>query len=185
MLAGNIVRLEPLSFHHEPELTAIGLDESLWEVASEKVGSAQQMTAYIARALSDGKTRAFAVRHLESGRLAGSTRFMNMELPHRRLEIGATWYGLEFQRTAVNTECKYLLLRQAFELMGMNRVELKTDLRNVRSQNAIRRIGAKEEGTLRRHMITWSGYVRDTVYFSVIREEWPAVKTHLEELLAR
>jgi RimJ/RimL family protein N-acetyltransferase len=185
MLAGNIVRLEPLAFHHEPELSAIGLEESLWEVASEKVGSAQQMTAYIARALSDVKTRAFAVRHLESGRLAGSTRYMNMELPHRRLEIGATWCGLEFQRTAVNTECKYLLLRQAFELMGMNRVELKTDLRNVRSQRAIRRIGATEEGTLRRHMITWSGHVRDTVYFSVIREEWPAVKTHLEELLAR
>lgn len=185
MLAGNIVQLEPLSLEHGPGLSAIGLAPSLWEVASEKVASADEMTAYIERALADAKTQAFAVRHRATGRLAGSTRFMNMELSHQRVEIGATWYGIEYQRTGVNTECKYLLMTHGFESMGLSRVELKTDRLNVRSQNAIRRIGAKEEGTLRRHMVTWSGRVRDTVYFSVIREEWPEVKAHLEELMAR
>jgi RimJ/RimL family protein N-acetyltransferase len=185
MLAGNIVQLEPLSLEHEPELSAIGLDASLWEVAVERVTSREEMGAYISRALADAKTQAYAVRHRASGRLAGSTRYMNMELAHHRLEIGSTWYGLEYQRTGVNTECKYLLLTHAFETMGLNRVELKTDGLNVRSQNAMRRIGAKVEGTLRRHMVTWSGRVRDTVYFSVIREEWPTVKAHLEELMVR
>jgi len=185
MLAGNIVQLEPLSLDHEPELSAIGLDPTLWEVASERVASSEEMGAYIERAIADPKVQAFAVRHRATGRLAGSTRYMNMELAHSRLEIGATWYGLEFQRTGVNTECKYLLMTHAFEEMGLNRVEIKTDRLNVRSQNAIRRIGAREEGTLRRHMITWSGRVRDTVYFSVIREEWPEVKAHLERLMAR
>jgi RimJ/RimL family protein N-acetyltransferase len=185
MLAGKIVELEPLSLEHGPELSAIGLEPSLWEVGVERVTTAEEMNAYIARAIADAKTRAFAVRHRATGRLAGATRYMNMELAHRRLEIGSTWYGLEYQRTGVNTECKYLLLTHAFEEMGLHRVELKTDRRNVRSQNAMRRIGAKEEGTLRRHMITWSGHVRDTVYFSVIREEWPEVKAHLERLMAR
>jgi RimJ/RimL family protein N-acetyltransferase len=185
MLAGNIVELEPLSLVHAGELSTIGLDASLWEVASERVATAGEMTAYIERALADSKAQAFAVRHRASGQLAGSTRYMNHEPAHCRVEIGATWYGLAYQRTTVNTECKYLLLRHAFEQMEMNRVELKTDLRNIRSQNAIRRIGARQEGTLRRHMITWSGHVRDTVYYSVIREEWPAVKKHLEELMAR
>jgi len=185
MLTGNTVQLEPLCLDHAPELSAIGLAPSLWEVASERVASSEEMTAYIGRALADSKCRAFAVRHRATGRLAGSTRYMNMELGHQRLEIGATWYGLDYQRTGVNTECKYLLLTHAFEEMGLNRVEIKTDRLNVRSQNAIRRIGAKEEGTLRRHMVTWSGRIRDTVYFSVIREEWPAVKAHLEGLMAR
>jgi N-acetyltransferase len=185
MLVGNIVELEPLSLAHGPELSEIGLEPSLWEVGVERVTTAEEMNAHIERATADPKTQAFAVRHRATGRLAGSTRYMNMELAHRRLEIGSTWYGLEFQRTGVNTECKYLLLTHAFEQMGLNRVELKTDRLNVRSQEAMRRIGAKEEGTLRRHMVTWSGRVRDTVYFSVIREEWPEVKLHLERLMAR
>lgn len=185
MIAGNIVQLEPLSMDHEPELSAIGLDPSLWDVGIERVTSPEEMSAYIFRAIADAKTQAFAVRHRTTGRLAGSTRYMNMEMAHRRLEIGSTWNAPEFQRTGVNTECKYLLMTHAFEDMGLNRVELKTDKLNLRSQNAMRRIGAKEEGTLRRHMVTWSGRIRDTVYFSVIREEWPGVKTHLEELMAR
>ncbi len=185
MLAGNIVQLEPLSLNHGPELSVIGLDSSLWELGIERVISPEEMSSYIGRAIADAKTQAFAVRHRATGRLAGSTRYMNMELAHRRLEIGSTWYGLEYQQTGVNTECKYLLMTHAFERMGLNRVELKTDKLNVRSQNAMQRIGAKEEGTLRRHMVTWSGRIRDTVYFSVIREEWPEVKAHLEELMAR
>ena len=121
----------------------------------------EEMGAYI-RAAGGPSQLAFAVIHKASGRVAGCTRYMNYEPAHKRVEIGSTWYGLEFQRTAVNTECKYLLFGHGFETLGMNRVELKTDSRNVRSQEAMRRIGAKEEGTLRRHMIV-PGHVRDTV----------------------
>ena len=185
MLTGKTVRLEPLGLIHGPELCAIGFEPSLWEAGLEQITTPDEMNGYIDRAMTDPKARAFAVRHLATNRLAGSTRYMNMELGHKRLEIGSTWYGLEFQRTGVNTECNYLLLGHAFEESGVNRVELKTDRLNERSQRAMLRLGAKEEGTLRRHMVTARGRVRDTVYFSILREEWPEVKARLEGMMAR
>ena len=125
----------------------------------------------------------FAVVHLASGRVAGATRYLNIMPNDRGLEIGGTWYGLEFQRTAVNTECKYLLLEYAFEILGCIRVQFKTDLRNERSQRAIERLGAKHEGILRNHMILPDGRYRDSVYYSIIDKEWPEVKTRLEAML--
>lgn len=180
-LQGQYVRLEPLTAAHLDGLTAIGLEPSLWALTTVRVTSPQEMAGYVAAARG-GAQLAFAVIHKPSGRVAGSTRYMNWEPAHKRVEIGSTWYGLDFQRTAVNTECKYLLLRYAFETLALNRVELKTDSRNERSQQAMLRIGARQEGTLRRHMVV-PGHVRDTVYFSVIAEEWPEVKANLEAKL--
>jgi RimJ/RimL family protein N-acetyltransferase len=125
----------------------------------------------------------FVVVHLASGRIAGATRYLNIVPRDRGLEIGGTWYGLEFQRTGVNTECKYLLLRYAFEILGAIRVQLKTDLRNERSQRAIERIGAVKEGILRNHMILPDGTIRNSVFYSIIDSEWPAVKMRLEALM--
>jgi RimJ/RimL family protein N-acetyltransferase len=121
----------------------------------------------------------FATVETSSGRVIGSTRFMNIDRANRRVEIGSTWIAPPWQRTAVNTEAKYLMLRHAFEVWGCIRVELKTDALNQKSRNAILRIGAKEEGTLRRHLITHTGRVRDTVYFSILDSEWPGVKARL------
>ncbi len=181
ILEGRHVRLEPLTGAHLDGLCAIGFAPSLWAMTTVLVTTREEMAAYVGAA--QGPTQlAFAVIHKASGRVAGCTRYMNFEPGHKRVEIGSTWYGLEFQRTAVNTECKYLLFRYGFETLGMNRVELKTDLRNDRSQTAMLRVGAQREGTLRRHMVV-PGHVRDTVYFSVIAEEWPEVKARLEMLL--
>jgi RimJ/RimL family protein N-acetyltransferase len=119
-----------------------------------------------------------------SGQVIGSTRYMNIDQANRRVEIGATWIARPWRRTAVNTEAKYLMLRHAFETLGCIRVELKTDALNHRSRAAIRRIGATEEGTLRQHVITWSGRLRDSVYFSILDSEWPRVKQDLERKLA-
>jgi RimJ/RimL family protein N-acetyltransferase len=181
VLEGQYVRLEPLANGHLDGLCAIGFEPSLWAYMLVRVTNRAEMAAFIDGARGPAQL-AFAVIDKASGRVAGCTRYMNYEPAHKRVEIGSTWYGVEFQRTPVNTECKYLLFTHGFEEMGMNRVELKTDSRNERSQLAIERVGAKREGTLRRHMIV-PGHVRDTVYFSVIAEEWPAVKEHLKKLL--
>jgi RimJ/RimL family protein N-acetyltransferase len=125
----------------------------------------------------------FAVVHLASGRLAGATRYMNMMPNDRGLEIGGTWYGTEFQRSAVNTECKYLLMTYAFETLRAIRVQLKTDLLNERSQRAIERLGAKKEGVLRNHMILPDGRIRDSVFYSILDSEWIEVKKKLEAML--
>ncbi len=127
----------------------------------------------------------FAVIHLASDRVAGATRFMEMRQQHRGLEIGGTWYGVDFQRTAVNTECKYLLLKYAFEKLDCVRVQFKADARNERSIKAIERIGAKWEGVLRNHYVLKDGRLRDSVYFSILDQEWGEVKTRLESMLAR
>jgi RimJ/RimL family protein N-acetyltransferase len=127
----------------------------------------------------------FVAVHLASGRVAGATRYLNIMPNDRGLEIGGTWYGLDFQRTAVNTECKYLLLKHAFETLGAIRVQLKTDSRNERSQRAIERLGAVREGVLRNHMVLPDGYIRHSVFYSILDSEWPAVKSRLEEWLAK
>lgn len=187
-LTGRYVRLEPLSLAHTAQLTAIAQDESIWRyMLYGTIRSEDQMQDWIQKLLdyqAQGTDLPFAVIHLKSGRAAGATRFMDIRLRHRGLEIGGTWYGNEFQRTAVNTECKYLLLRHAFEVLGCIRVQLKTDLRNERSQRAIERIGAVKEGVLRNHIITPEGAIRHSVYYSIIDSEWPDVKLRLEALLA-
>jgi RimJ/RimL family protein N-acetyltransferase len=131
-----------------------------------------------------GREVAFAIVSSASGTAVGSTRYLDIQRAHRALEIGWTWIGPPWQRTAINTECKLLLLGHAFDNLGAHRVTLKTDARNVRSQRAIERIGAVREGVLHRHRVCWDGFVRDTVYYGIVDGEWPQVKTRLEGMLA-
>jgi RimJ/RimL family protein N-acetyltransferase len=187
-LEGVHVRLEPLSLVHHEALSRVGLDGDLWRLSPTVVESAEDMRRYIEAALqaqADGTALPFAIVERGSGTVVGSTRYGNIDRPHRRVEIGWTWIGHPWQRTAINTECKYLLLRYAFETLGCIRVEFKTDVLNERSRQAILRIGAKEEGIFRNHMVTPTGRVRDSVYFSIVDREWPAVKARLEEMVQR
>ncbi len=188
ILEGQEVRLEPLSLGHLEDLCAIGLAPDLcWKLIPTRVQNAADMRAYIELAVREqaaGLSLPFTTIAKSTGRAIGGTRFMNIERQHLRAEIGCTWIGAEWQRTRVNTEAKYLMLRHAFETWKCHRVELKTDSLNQRSRNAILRIGAKEEGTLRNHMVVQGGRVRHTVYFSIIDSEWPGVKSSLEEKLA-
>lgn len=187
-LEGQHVRLEPLSFEHQAGLCEVGLNEELWRWIPEPVRTPDEMREYIAEALKtqeEGSALPFAKLDRGTGRVIGSTRYGNIDRANRHVEIGWTWLGLKWQRTAANTEAKYLMLRHAFETWGCLRVELKTDALNERSRNAILRIGAKEEGIFRKHRITHSGRIRDSVYFSIIDSEWPGVKAALEEKLLR
>jgi RimJ/RimL family protein N-acetyltransferase len=183
-LIGRTIRLEPLSESHHEGLCEVGLDEDLWKVIPYRVTTPEEMTEYITKAQT-GPVLAFATIEIASGRPVGSTRFMNIDVANRHVEIGSTFVGKAWQRTVVNTEAKYLMLRHAFETWHCFRVELKTDVLNQRSRAAILRIGAKEEGTLRRHTITWSGRVRDTVYFSILDSEWLGVRANLERMLGQ
>ena len=184
ILTGKFVRLEPMTEAHVSGLTAVGLDGSIWEhMLFGEMRSADDMRRWVQGILSQPDFP-FAVIHLESGRVAGATRYLNIATEHRGLEIGGTWYGVDFQRTAVNTECKYLLLKHAFETLGCIRVQFKTDLRNVRSQVAIERLGAKREGVLRNHMVMPDGTYRDSVFYSILDIEWPIIKERLEEKLS-
>lgn len=186
VLEGRTVRLEPLTLDHADALSIVGLDAELWRWTLDTIATREQMLAYVAEALAAnraGTALPFVTIERSSGRIVGSTRYGNIEPTHRRLEIGWTWIGRPWQRTAVNTEAKLLLLRHAFEHLAMLRVELKTDALNARSRAAISRIGGREEGVLRRHMITASGRSRDTVYYSILAEEWPDVRARLESRL--
>jgi N-acetyltransferase len=188
VLEGEHLRLEPLSQSHHAGLCEIGLVEDLWRWIPKQILTPEDMKEYIDLALTErtnGVSMPFAQIERANGRVVGSTRYMNIEKTHRRLEIGSTWIAPAWQRTALNTESKYLLLRHAFEDLGCMRVELKTDSLNEKSRAAILRIGAKQEGIFRNHMITSTGRVRHTVYFSVIDSEWPVVKTGLERRLGR
>jgi RimJ/RimL family protein N-acetyltransferase len=185
-LEGQHVRLEPLAKAHLAGLARVGLEEELWRWIPEPVRTVEEMAAYIETALQEqerGVSLPFALIEKATGRAIGSTRYGNIDRTHHRVEIGWTWVAREWRRTAVNTEAKYLLLRQAFETLGCIRVELKTDSLNEKSRAAILRIGAREEGIFRNHMITASGRIRHTVYFSIVDSEWPAVKARLESLL--
>ena len=189
-LEGSVVRLEPIRREHA---------ELFWDVAKNDLDDIFRWIPYAMKAPEDfqrlidkaldeqrrDESVVFATVERSSGRVIGSTRFMNIDRVNRRVEIGSTWIAPAWQRTAVNTEAKYLMLRHAFEVWGCIRVELKTDALNEKSRKAILRIGAKEEGTLRRHLLTWTGRVRDTVYFSILDNEWPEVKAKLEAKLAR
>jgi RimJ/RimL family protein N-acetyltransferase len=188
-LTGRHVRLEPLAEAHVPDLCLVGFEPSIWQhMLYGNIDTETKMQEFVRRILHwqvGGDELPFAVVCQSTGRAIGCTRFLDIRSYHRGVEIGGTWYGLAYQRTAVNTECKYLLLRHAFEEWGCIRVQLKTDLRNERSQRAIERIGGVREGVLRNHMIRPDGTIRDSVYYSIIDREWPAVKARLEELLLR
>jgi RimJ/RimL family protein N-acetyltransferase len=186
VLEGAHVRLEPLSRTHNPGLCEVGLEEELWRWIPTPVRTAADMAAYVELALkeqAEGMSLPFAQIERATGRVIGSTRYMNMEKVHHRVEIGCTWIGREWQRSAANTEAKYLLLRHAFETLGCMRAELKTDSLNEKSRAAILRIGAKQEGIFRNHMMTSTGRIRHTVYFSIVDSEWPGVKSELERRL--
>ena len=188
ILEGRFVRLEPLSMNHLAPLCEVGLDPELWRVGLSVIRSKDDMTSYIATALqwqAEGTALPFVTIERSSGTVVGSTRFANIDRRHRRVEIGWTWIAGPWQRTPLNTEAKYLMLTHAFETLGCIRVELKTDSLNEKSRNAMLRIGAKEEGILRNHMITQGGRIRHTVCFSITNDEWPGVKRSLEEKLAR
>lgn len=190
VLTGRHVRLEPMTEAHVPGLAAIGANQDdIWRLMPygfmKSEADIHDWVRGVLRHAAEGTDLPFAAIHLASGQVAGATRYMEIRPAHRGLEIGGTWYGAEFQRTALNTECKYLLLRHAFETLGCIRVQLKTDLRNERSQRAIERIGAVREGVLRNHIIMPDGAYRYSVYYSVLDSEWPQVKARLEEMLNR
>ena len=185
-LEGSAVCLEPIRREHAA---------LFWEVAKTDVEDIFRWIPYVVKTREDfqrivdqafqeqerGESVVFATVERSSGKVIGSTRFMNIDRANRRVEIGSTWIATAWQRTAINTEAKCLMLRHAFEVWGCVRVELKTDALNEKSRNAILRIGAKEEGILRHHVVTWTGRIRDSVYFSILDSEWPAVKARLEE----
>lgn len=183
-LEGRHVRLEPLTLAHAPALlAALVEDESIWRWMSiEPPLSLEAMEAYIGSALeaqASGGQVAFVQMSLADGRACGSTRYLDIKRKDRGLEIGWTWLGKRWQRTAINTEAKFLLLRHAFEVLGAARVQLKTDARNQQSQAAIARIGGVREGVLRKYQTTRGDLLRDTVMFSILDDEWPAVKERL------
>lgn len=181
-LEGRLVRLEPLTLAHHASLCEVGLEPELWRWIPTTIRTPDDLRHYIETALAEqaaGKSLPFAIIERATGRAIGSSRYGNIEPAHKRLEIGWTWLGTAWQRTGCNTECKLLLLSHAFEVLKYHRVELKTDALNARSRAAILRIGATHEGLFRRHIICDSGRVRDTVYFSILDDEWPAVKARL------
>ncbi len=183
-LQGRFVRLEPLQMKHASDLFAAAQDPAIWTYMSSHLnGSLPAIEAWISAALQEqaaGIVLPFAIIDLSSGYAVGSTRYMTISVRDRGLEIGWTWLAPVVQRTGVNTECKYLLLRHAFETLGAIRVQLKTHHDNLRSQRAIERIGATREGVLRNHMIMPDGSYRHSVYYSIIDSEWPRVKGRLE-----
>ncbi|RPJ38130.1 MAG: N-acetyltransferase [Chloroflexi bacterium] len=186
-LPGRIVRLAPLELNHVPDLAAAGNDESIWKyMRYGAVTTEPEMRRFVTNLLAmqaRGTDLPFAVIHLDSQRAVGMTRYMNIEPANHALEIGGTWYSPAFQRTGVNTECKFLLLQHAFEGLDCVRVQIKTDLRNERSQRAIERIGAIREGVLRDHMVLPDGTLRSSVFYSVLAREWSEVKQRLLNLM--
>lgn len=189
ILEGRFVRLEPLDLHHAEGLYAVGQEDSVWRyLLRPKLRNLEDARGFVSEArqlLETGTQIPFAIIERETEQVAGSTRYLDIRPADHGLEIGYTWLGVPYQRTAVNTECKYLLLRHAFETLGAVRVQLKTDARNLRSQQAIERLGAVREGVLRKHMTVWDGFIRDTVFYSILENEWPCVKARLEQLLSR
>lgn len=189
-LEGKAVRLVPLQREHAPLLWDAMKDhaEDIFRWIPYLMRTEQDSSRFIENVLGEhqrGISVPFATIDRASGKMAGSTRFMAIDVPNRHVEIGSTWISPAWQRTAVNTEAKFLMLRHAFETWKCMRVEFKTDSMNEKSRAAILRLGAKEEGTFRNHMVTWSGRIRHSIYFSIIDSEWPEVKRRLESRMAR
>jgi RimJ/RimL family protein N-acetyltransferase len=188
ILDGQHVRLEPLSVAHEESLVAAASDGELWNSTVTIVPSRATVAGYIAAALdmqAKGTALPFVTIHKSSGKVVGSTRYFHIERDHRRVEIGYTWLSASAQRTQINTEAKLQMLTHAFETWRCIRVEFFTDFLNHQSRTAILRLGAKQEGILRNHMIMPSGRYRDSVCFSITEAEWPEVRAGLEAKLGR
>lgn len=187
-LQGSTIRLEPLSRDHLPGLLAVGLDPVLWRWTLNKINHPADLEAYVETALEEqrrGSSLPFATILQSTNHVIGSTRFGNISLPNKRVEIGWTWIARPWQRTAANTEAKLLMLTHAFEVVGCARVELKTNALNSQSRNAMLRLGCVEEGILRQHAIADDGTTRDTVYYSILRNEWPVIRDRLRGTLDR
>jgi len=187
VLNGKLIRLEPLVEEHIEQLAEVGIDERIWGLMlygqmqnQEDLG---EWVRELLRRQSRGTDLPFTVFLQRNGKAVGCTRFMDIRPEHRSVEIGGTWYGVEYQGSGINIEAKYLLLQHAFETLGCVRVQLKTDTRNLRSQRAIERIGAVREGVLRDHLILPDGYIRSSVIYSILAAEWPEVKMNLERRL--
>ena len=188
-LQGQHVRLEPIGPQHADDLFRVGTDEAIWRYLSRPAFTSRDdarewVDACVVRNDLEGRVQ-FAVVHQAESRAIGSTGYLDIDRPNRALEIGMTWYGTEYQRTAVNTECKFLLLSHAFNELGALRVCLKADHRNTRSRRAIERIGAIREGMLRNHRIARDGVNRHSVYYSIIDSDWPTVRDRLQAILGR
>lgn len=187
-LHGRTVCLKPLQLEHAEGLWAYANEPEIWRyMPYGEIDTSEKLKALIEELLrrqARGTDLCFTVFYLPTGEPIGMTRYLSIEPAHRTLEIGGTWYGRPFRRTTVNRESKYLLLRHAFEVLGCVRVQLKADVRNERSQRAIERLGAVREGVLRKHMIMPDGHIRSSVIYSILDEEWPAVKARLEAELA-
>lgn len=187
-LEGRCVRLEPLTQAHHARLCEVALDEALWRWSPSPVTTPDAMQRFIDLALTlqaEGSVIPFATIYTPENRVVGSTRYLNIDHAHHHLEIGSTFIETAWQRTMVNTEAKYLMLRHAFETLGCIRVEFKTDSLNMTSRNALMRIGAQQEGVFRNHIICANGRVRHSVFFSITDDDWTAVKADLEAKLAR
>ncbi len=187
-LNGTFVILEPLKPEHLEPLCDVGLAEELWRLIPTQIDSPETMKDYIETALDEqlrGVSLPFVTIERTSNKIVGSTRFGNLDVKNLRAEIGWTWINPKWQRTAINTEAKLLMLTHAFETWKCIRVELKTDVLNEKSRKAILRLGAKQEGIFRQHIICQSGRLRDTVYFSILETEWQNVKENLLRKLGR
>ncbi|CAM4005751.1 GNAT family N-acetyltransferase [Mesobacillus thioparans] len=183
-LEGETVRLIIMERDQLDELWEAGKNQSIWEFTASKIQSKEEMKRVIEAAVTEtakGTQIPFAVVEKKTGKIIGSSRYLDFSMANKSLEIGWTWYNPDYWRTRVNTETKFLMLQYAFEKVDMNRVQFCTDSRNVRSQKAISRLGAKKEGVLRKHRIISDGYVRDTVVFSIIKEEWEGLKPLLRD----
>jgi RimJ/RimL family protein N-acetyltransferase len=186
VLEGAVVRLEPLEERHWDGLLAVALAPDIWRSTIDRLETPADLRDWLDRTLAEqaeGRSIPFATVEVASGRVVGSTRYGHLDGDNRHVEIGWTWVAPAWQRTAVNTEAKYLMLRHAFEVWGCHRVELKTDVLNTRSRRAIERLGAREEGVFRRYQRTQGGRMRDTVMYSILDSEWPEVKSRLEQRL--
>lgn len=190
-LEGGHVLLSPMTRERADALAAAlaaaAEDGNMWESKVTTIPRPEKMRAYVAQALTEldaGVSMPFVTIDRKSGKVVGTTRFMNIEAPHRRLEIGTTWIGKSFQRTAINTEAKYLMLEHAFETLRCIAVDLRTHEKNLQSRAAIERLGAKLDGILRNHRILPDGSIRNTAAYSIIDAEWPAVKARLQARLS-
>ncbi|PFV93173.1 GNAT family N-acetyltransferase [Priestia megaterium] len=185
-LLGERVKLIPLEELHTEGLHEAAKEPEIWSHLPSKIQSIEDIKQLVKNALKSkesGQELPFVVLDLETNLIVGSTRFLDISVPNKSLEIGWTWYNPSVWRTRVNTECKYLLLKHCFDELNFNRVQLKTDVRNQRSRTAILRLGAVQEGILRKHMILPDGFARDSVVFSIIKEEWSSIKERLEDFL--
>jgi len=187
-LEGELVKLVPLQKTHKVDLAFAASDGKLWELWYTAVPSPKTIDTYIETALSEqasGKSLPFAIINKKTNTIVGTTRYLNVDAKNKRVEIGATWYSKKVQRTGINTECKYILLKYAFENLNCIAVEFRTHFHNHPSRNAILRLGAKQDGILRNHRVDEHGNLRDTVVFSILDSEWKTVKTSLEFKMTR